>query len=100
VSAVRVELPTHLQRLAAAEATISVDAGAHPTIAAVLDVIEADYPMLRGTIRNHTTGARRAYLRFYACGKDLSHDLLGDPLPEAVAAGQEPLRIVGAIAGG
>jgi hypothetical protein len=71
-----------------------------PTITTVLDALEMRYPMLRGTIRDHGSGTRRAFIRFFACGRDLSHDPLGDPLPEAVASGEEVFHVVGAIAGG
>jgi hypothetical protein len=72
----------------------------HATVASVIDAIEAAYPMLRGTIRDHYTQSRRSYVRFFACERDLSHEPLGAPLPDKVASGSEPLLIVGAIAGG
>jgi molybdopterin synthase sulfur carrier subunit len=71
-----------------------------PTLSSVLDALEASYPMLRGTIRDHTTKERRPFIRFFACGEDLSHDPPDSALPEAVSTGAEPLRIVGAMAGG
>ena len=99
---VRVELPGQLCRLSGAEAEVIVDLpeGVEPTPAAVLDVLEERWPALRGTIREHATGHRRAYMRWFAAGRDISHDPPDAPLPDRVAAGDEPLRIVGAIAGG
>jgi hypothetical protein len=98
---IRVALPLHLQRLAKivdAEVALAVDAPI--TRAAVLDALEARMPMLRGTIRDHVTGKRRPMVRFFACNEDLTHEPASAPLPEAVASGKEPLKIVGAIAGG
>ena len=100
IHSVRVCLPFHLRNLAQVGAEISLDVAAPVSIASVLDALEARYPMLRGTIREYETGKRRAFLRFFACSEDLSHDPLDKPLPEDVAAGREPLLIVGAIAGG
>lgn len=97
---IRVCLPFHLRNLAQVGAEISLDVAAPVSIASVLDALEARYPMLRGTIRDYETGKRRAFLRFFACSEDLSHDPMDKPLPEEVAAGREPLLIVGAIAGG
>jgi molybdopterin converting factor small subunit len=96
--AIRVVLPAHLRQLAHCEHEILVETA--PTQRAVLDAIETRYPMLRGTLRDMHTGQRRAFVRFYACGEDLSHDSPDDPLPEPVAAGREPFRVVGAMAGG
>jgi sulfur-carrier protein len=99
---IRVVLPAHLQTLArvGAEVTLDVPSTGPLTRAAVLDALEARYPMLRGTIRDHVTAQRRPFVRFFACAQDLTHDPADAPLPEAVAAGEEPLLVVGAIAGG
>lgn len=97
---IRVVLPTHLWRLANITREIEIEVEGPPTIGAVLDALEARYPMLRGTIRDHLTKERRAFLRFFACGEDLSLQPSDVPLPAEVASGAEPLRIVGAIAGG
>jgi len=101
VTEVRVELPTHLRTLAGVEDEVRLDvSGREPTVAAVLDSLEARYPVLRGTIREHGGGQRRAYMRYFACGEDLSHEPPGAPLPEAVIRGEEPLQVLGAISGG
>jgi hypothetical protein len=97
---VRVELPQHLRTLAHVGAEISLDVKGLVTQRAVIDAIEACYPMLRGTIRDYATDRRRPFLRFYACEEDLSHELPDVPLPEAVASGKEPYLIIGALAGG
>jgi hypothetical protein len=98
---VRVGLPYHLRNLAHVEGDVLVDIAAPPvTIRAVLDALEARYPMLRGTIREYETGQRRAFLRFFACEEDWSLESPDRALPDAVAAGKEPLLILGAIAGG
>lgn len=97
---IRVELPGHLRTLAKAEGELTFDLGAAPTLGAVLDAIEARYPVLRGTIRDHGTLKRRPFVRFYACQKDLSHEPPGFPLPPAVVAGDEPFLVIGSIAGG
>jgi len=97
---IRVELPFHLRTLAHIEGEIKVEAGPQPTLRSVLDALEAQYPVLAGTIRDHATKQRRPFLRFYACRKDLSNDPPDAPLPEDVASGKEPLLIIGAIAGG
>jgi sulfur-carrier protein len=97
---IRVVLPTHLWRLANVNREVEIEVEGPPTIRAVLDELEARYPMLRGTIRDHVTKERRPFLRFFACGEDLSHEPVDIPLPEEVATGAEPLRIVGAMAGG
>jgi sulfur-carrier protein len=96
---IRVVLPYHLRNLAGVDREVSVEV-AEPTPRAVLDALEADYPALRGTIRDPATGRRRAFVRLFACQEDLSHRDLGDPLPEPVANGSEPLLVVGAMAGG
>ncbi len=98
--AVRVQLPYHLRNLAKVGSEVTLEVAAPVTLRAVLDALEACYPMLRGTIRDHDTLKRRPFLRFFACEEDLSHDSPDKPLPEAVAAGKEPLLIIGAIAGG
>jgi sulfur-carrier protein len=95
---IRVVLPSHLRQLAHCEHEISLDVA--PTQRAVLDGLEARYPTLRGTMRDGVTGRRRAFVRFYACGEDLSHEGPDDPLPAPVAEGREPFRVVGAMAGG
>jgi hypothetical protein len=98
---IRVELPSPLRRLAGVEGgEVTLEVAGPVTLRTVLDALEARYPMLRGTIRDRATGERRPMLRFFACQEDLSHDSPDGPLPEAVAAGAEPLLIVGAIAGG
>jgi sulfur-carrier protein len=97
---IRVILPTHLFRLANTGREIEVQVEGTPTIESVLDEIENSYPMLRGTIRDHSSKQRRAFIRFFACGLDLSHEPVDEPLPEEVVRGDEPLRIVGAMAGG
>lgn len=96
---IRVVLPPNLRALAHVDGEIAINAE-HPTAGSVIDAIEARYPMLRGTIRDHYTQKRRSYVRFFACERDLSHEALDAPLPDAVASGSEPLLIVGAIAGG
>ena len=97
---IRVELPHHLRVLAHVSGEVSLEVMEPVTLRRVLDALEARYPVLRGTIRDHDTLQRRPFLRFFACQEDLSHDSPENLLPQAVAAGQEPLLIVGAIAGG
>ena len=97
---IRVILPAHLRTLARVDGEVKVDVAGPATVAAVLDALEATYPMLRGTIRDQVTQQRRAFLRFFACEQDLSHEPPEAPLPEAVATGAEPLLVVGAMAGG
>lgn len=99
---IRVVLPFHLRNLARVEGEIMLELdGSTPiTLGRVLDALEAGYPMLRGTIRDHVTLERRPFLRFFCCRQDLSHDPPDTPLPAEVAAGREPLLVVGAIAGG
>ena len=97
---IRVVLPAHLRRLARVNGEVTVAVGGIVTQRSVLDALEASYPMLSGTIRDHVTQQRRPYVRFFACSEDLSHESPDTPLPEAVANGAEPLLIVGAIAGG
>ncbi|HEX2235377.1 MAG TPA: MoaD/ThiS family protein [Actinomycetota bacterium] len=97
---IRVELPAHLRILADVDGEVELDVEGRATQRLLLDELEARYPMLRGTIRDHSTQRRRAFLRFFACGEDLSHEPPDAPLPDAVAAGEEPFRVVGAMAGG
>jgi sulfur-carrier protein len=97
---IRVALPFHLQTLAHVEGEVMIRVDGEPTLRAVLDEVETRYPVLRGTIRDHVTQQRRPFLRFYACKKDLSHESPDVRLPEAVVSGEEPLLIIGAIAGG
>jgi hypothetical protein len=100
VSEIRVVLPQHLQTLALCSKEVSLDVAGTPTPAAVLDALEARYPVLRGAVRDQVTGRRRPFVRFFACEEDLSHDPPDTPLPEAVVAGREPFIVLGAIAGG
>src|SRR5690349_12675654 len=97
---IRVELPQHLRTLAHVDREVSLEVNPPVTQRSVLDALEARYPMLRGTIRDHDTQQRRAFLRFFACEEDLSHESPDAPLPEAVASGKEPFVVLGAIAGG
>ena len=97
---IRVVLPAHLRTLARVNGEVRLDVSGEVTQRAVLDALEARYPMLRGTIRDHHGGKRRAFVRFFACEQDLSHEPPDDPLPASVAAGAEPYLIVGAMAGG
>ena len=97
---IRVVLPLHLRRLAHVDGEVTLHIGALATQRAVLDALEDRYPALRGTIRDHATQQRRAFVRFFACQQDLSNELPDAPLPDAVAAGAEPFLVVGAMAGG
>jgi hypothetical protein len=97
---IRIILPFHLRNLAKVGKEVSLEVPSPVTLRGVLDELERAYPMLQGTILDHNTQDRRAYLRFFACQQDLSHKPLDDELPEPVKAGEEPLRIVGAMAGG
>jgi hypothetical protein len=97
---IRVALPLHLRNLAKVGREVELDVPAPVTQRAVLDALEARYPMLRGTIRDHATKQRRAFLRFFACKRDLSHEGPDAALPEAVVSGAEPLVILGALSGG
>jgi len=97
---IRVVIPFHLRTLARVDGEVSVVVAAPVTLHAVLDALETKYPMLRGTIRDHGTLKRRPFIRFFACGQDLSRDPPDTPLPEAVVTGVEPFHVVGAIAGG
>ncbi|MCU1309955.1 MAG: hypothetical protein JWO20_1080 [Candidatus Angelobacter sp.] len=97
---IRVELPAHLRNLAQVGREVQLEIEGQATLRAVLDTLEARYPMLRGTIRDHVTLQRRPFLRFFACEEDLSHESPDARLPDAVTSGKEPLVILGAIAGG
>ena len=97
---IRIILPTHLRNLAHVGSEVNLEVTPPITQRSVLDALEAQYPMLRGTIRDHGSLQRRAFLRFFACEEDLSHEPPDAPLPEAVASGKEPFIVIGAIAGG
>jgi sulfur-carrier protein len=96
---IRVVLPAHLRTLAKVDGEVTLEVE-QPTVSGVLDALEARYPVLRGTIRDHSTHRRRAFVRFFACEQDWSHEPPDAPLPDAVATGAEPFMVVGAIAGG
>ncbi len=97
---IRVVLPAHLRALARIDGEVELEVGSGATQRAVLDALEARYPMLRGTIRDHVTQQRRPFVRFFACEQDLSHDPPDTPLPDDVVSGAEPLIVLGAVAGG
>ena len=97
---IRVELPYHLRTLAKVSGEVQLEVAGEVTQRSVLDALEARYPMLQGTIRDHVTQQRRPFLRFFACEEDLSHQSPDAPLPEAIASGKKPLLVIGAIAGG
>ena len=97
---IRVILPSHLRRLASVDGELHLEIAGEVTQASVLDALEARYPMLRGTIRDQESGRRRAFMRFFACEEDLSHEQPDAPLPAEVVSGREPYLIVGAMAGG
>lgn len=97
---IRVRLPTHLRALAQIDGEVELDLEGQVTLRLVLDAVEARYPVLGGTIRDHGTHRHRAFVRFFACEQDLSHESPDDPLPDAVTRGVEPLLVVGAMAGG
>jgi len=97
---IRVVLPVHLRTLARVDGEVRLEVAGPASVRSVLDALEARHPMLRGTIRDHVTQERRAFVRFFACGEDLSLDPAETTLPEAVADGREPLMVVGAMAGG
>jgi len=97
---IRIELPFHLRTLARIDGEVQIEVAGPVTQRSILDAIEARYPMLSGTIRDHVTQRRRPFLRFFACGQDFSNESPDAPLPEAVAAGREPFLIIGAVAGG
>ena len=100
MTSVTVALPPHLRTLAGVSGNVAVEVPAEPCIADVLDALEASYPVLRGTIRDHGTLQRRAFMRFFACEEDLSHEPPDTPVPALVVAGRDVFRVVGAIAGG
>lgn len=97
---IQVTLPAHLRDLARVSNPVELQVAQPITQRAILDALEAEYPMLRGTIRDITTQERRAFIRFFACGEDLSHEAKDAPVPDDVAAGKQPYRIIGALAGG
>jgi hypothetical protein len=97
---IRVVIPHHLRTLTGVEREVELEVPPPVTLGAVLDALEARYPVLRGTIRDHGTLQRRAFIRFFTCGQDWSHEAADTPLPEAVLTGAEPFRVVGAMAGG
>ncbi|WP_406698278.1 MoaD/ThiS family protein [Singulisphaera sp. Ch08] len=97
---IRVVIPAHLRTLACVQGEVELQVEGPVTQRSVLDALEARFPMLRGTIRDHVTQRRRPFLRFFACEQDLSHELPDSPLPDAIATGTEPFLVVGAIAGG
>ena len=97
---IRIALPAHLRNLAGVNGEVTLDLEGQATLGSVLDALEAGYPVLRGTIRDHGTLKRRPFVRFFACEQDLSHEPPDTPLPDAVAAGAEPFLVVGAMAGG
>ena len=97
---IRVVLPAHLRNLAQVNGEVTVEIDREPTLRAVLDALEAQFPVLQGTIRDHVTQKRRSFIRFYACEEDLSHEPPDAPLPQAVVTGAEPFLVVGAMAGG
>ena len=97
---IRVQLPYHLQTLARVGREVELQIEGVATFSSVIDALETQYPVLRGTVRDYETGQRRDFIRFFACGQDMSLEPLNTPLPDAVVAGSEPFRIVGAMAGG
>ena len=97
---IRVVLPQHLRTLAGVDGELRLEVDGRPTVRRVLDALEDGYPVLRGTIRDHGTGKRRDFIRFFACGRDLTLEPAEDPLPEEVESGKEVFRVVGAMAGG
>jgi len=97
---IRVVLPAHLRILARVDGEVNLDVEGKVTQRSVLDALEARYPVLSGTIRDHVTHERRAFIRFFACGEDITHEPADDPLPDAVVAGSEVFRVVAAMAGG
>ncbi len=97
---IRLQLPAHLRNLAGVPSEVNLEVTGAVTIGSVLDALEEQYPMLRGTVRDHVTKQRRPFVRFFACQEDLSHESPDTPLPDAVVSGAEPLLVVGAIAGG
>jgi len=97
---IRVAMPAHLRTLAGVTGDVTLEIEGEVTRRSVLDALEKQYPMLRGTIREHVSGERRPFLRFFACGEDITHNSPDDPLPQEIASGAEPFYVIGAIAGG
>ena len=97
---IQVVLPPHLRTLAGVSGDVPVEVDGEVTLRSILDALETRYPMLRGTIRQHASGERRPFLRFFACGEDVTHQSPDAPLPQEIASGAEPFYVVGAIAGG
>jgi molybdopterin synthase sulfur carrier subunit len=97
---IRVVVPAHLRTLAGVRGDVEIEVEGEETRRSILDALEARYPMLRGTIREHVSGERRPFLRFFACGEDVTHESADEPLPKEIASGAEPFYIIGAIAGG
>ncbi len=97
---IRVVLPQHLRTLAGVDGEVRLDVPERPTKRTVLDTLESEYPVLRGTIRDHGSAKRRDFIRFFACGLDITLEPVDEPLPDEVASGAEPFRVVGAMAGG
>jgi hypothetical protein len=97
---IRVALPLHLRTLAGVKGDVELEVEGEVTRSSILDALEARYPMLRGTIRDHVAGQRRPFLRFFACGEDITHEPADAPLPQAIASGAETFYVIGAIAGG
>lgn len=100
IKAIQVVMPAHLRTLAGVKAEVKVEVDGEVTRASILNALEKQYPMLRGTILEHVSGERRPFLRFFACGEDVTHESPDDPLPPEIASGAEPFFIIGAIAGG
>ena len=97
---IRVVLPYHLRTLAGVDGEVVLNVPGTVSTSGILDALEVRYPMLRGTIRDHTTRRRRPLVRFFACNEDITHESPDEPLPEAIASGREPFQVIGAIAGG
>ena len=97
---IRVVMPAHLRTLAGVKGDVTVEVEGEVTRRTILDALETQYPMLRGTIREHVSGERRPFLRFFACGEDITHQSPDTPLPQQIASGTEPFYVIGAIAGG
>ena len=97
---IRIVMPAHLRTLAGVSGDVTVQMDGEVTRRSILDALESQYPMLRGTIREHVSGERRPFLRFFACGEDVTHQSPDDPLPREIASGAEPFYVIGAIAGG
>jgi sulfur-carrier protein len=97
---IRVAIPAHLRTLAGVSGDVTLNIEGEVTRRSILDALEQQYPMLRGTIREHVSGERRPFLRFFVCGEDITHNSPDDPLPEEIASGKEPFYVIGAIAGG